>query len=233
MMKWLKTVLVLIGVGVVGSLSVNYLLEQDSQIRREMAGMSKQFGLYFGVLQDDLRRALGDFDPERARRSVVRVETPDGSCAGVLVSTNKVLSAAHCDNPDLEIIFHDGTKNKGKVIFLDAARDLMIIEVESFGNEYAPLRCELPKLGETVWIVGHPNGLYWSLSRGIISFVNRDLRAMGFGTFHIQTDALVWYGSSGGPMFDKDGNVIAIVNLRDPRSTFAFAVPSQVICDRV
>lgn len=57
--------------------------------------------------------------------------------------------------------------------------------------------------GETVYVIGHPEGLNFTLSSGMISRVPGDA--------HIQIDAPVSPGNSGGPVYDSKGNLLAVV----------------------
>jgi hypothetical protein len=59
-----------------------------------------------------------------------------------------------------------------------------------------------PTEGETVFVIGHPEGLRFTLSTGIISRMNGSM---------IQMSAPVSPGNSGGPVFDDRGNLVAIV----------------------
>ncbi|MGH7340104.1 MAG: S1C family serine protease, partial [Candidatus Rokuibacteriota bacterium] len=63
------------------------------------------------------------------------------------------------------------------------------------------------KQGHTVFAVGAPEGLERSVSEGIVSTTNRENR----GLVYIQTTAQVNPGNSGGPLFNRRGEVIGVV----------------------
>ena len=65
------------------------------------------------------------------------------------------------------------------------------------------------RVGEPVLAIGNPLGLGGSVSSGIVSALNRDIRTTPFDDF-IQTDAAINHGSSGGPLFNMQGLVIGI-----------------------
>mgnify|MGYP000479811770 CR=1 FL=1 len=59
-----------------------------------------------------------------------------------------------------------------------------------------------PRVGENIFTIGSPKGLSNSLSKGAISGLRENER--------IQIDATIDHGSSGGPLFNKNGKVIGI-----------------------
>lgn len=69
-----------------------------------------------------------------------------------------------------------------------------------FAQPLAPQ--QLTSEGQTVFVIGHPEGLRFTLSTGIISRIDGDT---------IQMSAPVSPGNSGGPVFDDKGNLVAIV----------------------
>lgn len=77
-------------------------------------------------------------------------------------------------------------------------------------------------VGDEVMAVGSPRKMYFSVSRGMVSFPNRFLD----GVEYIQTDLPINVGNSGGPLVDHDGEVVGIVSfiLRDSQG-ISFALP--------
>ena len=65
------------------------------------------------------------------------------------------------------------------------------------------------KVGEWVVAIGNPFGLGGTVTAGIVSAKNRDIRAGPYDNF-IQTDAAINSGNSGGPLFNKNGQVVGI-----------------------
>jgi S1-C subfamily serine protease len=92
-------------------------------------------------------------------------------------------------------------------------------------------------IGDEAFAVGHPFGLYGSMSTGVVSGLNRtfrhpesDQRLQGL----IQIDAAVNPGNSGGPLLNRYGQVVGIVTgLVNPTDNnffvgIGFAVPIDV-----
>jgi S1-C subfamily serine protease len=77
-------------------------------------------------------------------------------------------------------------------------------------------------VGDEVMAVGSPRKMYFSVSRGMVSFPNRFLE----GVEYIQTDLPINVGNSGGPLVDREGNVVGVVSfiLRDSQG-ISFALP--------
>lgn len=77
-------------------------------------------------------------------------------------------------------------------------------------------------VGDEVLAVGSPRKMYFSVSRGMVSFPNRFLD----GVEYIQTDLPINVGNSGGPLVDREGRVIGVVSfiLRDSQG-ISFALP--------
>jgi serine protease Do len=65
------------------------------------------------------------------------------------------------------------------------------------------------RVGDPVIAIGNPLGLGGSVSAGIVSGLNRDIRTTPFDDF-IQTDAAINHGNSGGPLFNMQGLVVGI-----------------------
>jgi len=157
--------------------------------------------------------------------------------AGFLVDEKKgwVLTNAHVSGrgtADVQVAFHSRNFINAKVRYVDTELDLAVLEIPT--NEIPPfaisakLQCNNVKLnGAEVAAFGHPHGLTFSASRGIVSRVrNYD------GLDWIQTDAAINPGNSGGPLIDlESGSVVGINAMALKKSEgLNFAVPSVPAC---
>src|SRR5438093_1463424 len=83
------------------------------------------------------------------------------------------------------------------------------------------------RVGDDAIVVGNPYALTRSLSTGVVSGLNRSVQASGQGrslSGLIQFDAAVNPGSSGGPLLNRDGDVVGIVTgLVNPTGSPAFS----------
>ena len=150
-----------------------------------------------------------------ARRSVVQVETDEGSGSGIILSADGyILTNNHVieDSRRIFVRLPDGRRLAAHVVRSSQAPDLALLRV--FASDLAPAAwgdSEGLQLGQTVLAIGHSLGLQGTptISRGIVSALRtqRNVR-------YVQTDAALNPGNSGGPLVDLRGAVIGINTMR-------------------
>ncbi len=178
------------------------------------------------------------------RPSVVLIETHgdsgDALGSGVVVSDQGlILTALHVVDgaTDINVTFADGTQTTARIDTAQADNDIAVLQVDQLPSKIVPAVLGNPNVmhvGDEAYAVGNPFGLYSSMSAGVIS---------GFGrSFHpentdrtlqglIQIDAAVNPGNSGGPLLNREGQVIGIITgIANPTSQdvfigIGFAVP--------
>lgn len=103
--------------------------------------------------------------------------------------------------------------------------DLAVITVGTESSNSLALDSTMPKVGDTVYAVGNPEGLEKTFSQGIVS----SLRKLDKGEL-IQMTAPISAGSSGGPVLNETGDVIgiAVASLKAGQN-LNFAIPSQYL----
>ncbi len=102
-----------------------------------------------------------------------------------------------------------------RVVGEDASTDVALLEVDAPSDQLHPLAlADSTKLqvGDSVVAIGNPFGLDRTVTTGIVSALQREIRAPNGFTINdvIQTDAAINPGNSGGPLLDADGRVIGI-----------------------
>ncbi|WP_273783581.1 Do family serine endopeptidase [Bartonella sp. AU15XJBT] len=149
---------------------------------------------------------------------------------GIIVTNYHVI----VDADDIEVNFTDGTKLKAKLLGKDSKTDLALLQVDVGRKKLKAVRfgdSEKARIGDWVMAIGNPYGFGGSVTVGIISARNRDLNAGPYDNF-IQTDAAINRGNSGGPLFDRNGEVIgintAIVSPSGGSIGIGFAIPSDM-----
>lgn len=116
----------------------------------------------------------------------------------------------------LEVTLHDKSTFPAKLVGTDPDTDLAVIQIQARGRTsfpFLPLKGDLSlDVGQKVLAIGNPFGLGGSLSVGIISSLERDIRTQTGRMLKniIQTDAAINPGNSGGPLLNSDGQLIGI-----------------------
>jgi S1-C subfamily serine protease len=157
-----------------------------------------------------------------------RFETIVGS--GVIIDKDgQILTNAHVVDgaASLTVTLDNGSKVTAKVMGLDPVLDLALLRVESSGPlPVAKLGDSSGiKVGDEVVAIGNPIGLDQTMTRGIVSGLNRTLPGISDEPM-IQTDAPINPGNSGGPLVDRCGQVIGLNTLiSEDAQSIGFAVP--------
>jgi S1-C subfamily serine protease len=130
-----------------------------------------------------------------------------------------------------------------QVLGRDVSSDLALLKVDSDAVDLHPLPlgdssdC---RVGDPVIAIGNPFGLDRTLTTGVVSALQRQLRAPnGFTIQHvIQTDAPIGPGNSGGPLIDAGGRVIGIssqiaTDEAGGSTGISFAIPINTAKERI
>lgn len=149
--------------------------------------------------------------------------------SGVVVTNHHVIDKAD----EIEVLFTNGDEFFAEVIGRDKETDLAVLKVRTdkklpfvmFGDS------SKARPGDPTIVIGNPFGLGTSVSTGIVSARNRNIKAGRYDDF-IQTDAAINKGNSGGPVFNNDGDVIGVTTaIYSPTGTntgVGFAVPAAL-----
>ena len=128
---------------------------------------------------------------------------------GYIITNAHVIS----DADSVKVILSDETEYEAKVIGSDSKTDLAVLKIDAKGLTAATFgNSEEAVIGEEVIAIGNAAGLFGSVTKGIISELNRDISDNGFGLKAIQTDAAINPGNSGGPLVNMYGQVIGITS---------------------
>jgi serine protease Do len=126
---------------------------------------------------------------------------------GVVLTNFHVVEGAD----SLEVTLTDGRKFASRDVKTDFKTDLAVVRLDAKGPlPYLELGdSDLMEIGDRVLAVGAPFGLTGSVTAGIVSAKNRNLRVNMYEDF-LQTDAAINPGNSGGPLVNLEGKVIGI-----------------------
>lgn len=181
--------------------------------------------------------------PEQDSDPPTEDDAPKGSSGlgtGVIINADGlILTSLHvvAGATKIELLFADGTRSPGQVVATEPEKDIAVLQPAQLPELLVPATLGNPNamnIGDEAYVVGHPLGLYGSMSAGVISGFDRtftptnsDQRLEGL----IQIDAAVNPGNSGGPLLNRYGQVVGIVaGLVNPTESnffigIGFAVP--------
>ena len=166
---------------------------------------------------------------KNAKQSIVLLSTspykdPDtnlkqsGLCSGVVVNeVGHILTNFHCiyKQKFIKVIYYDKDDWQTydvEVIGTDPLADLALLKV--LGKEekipylkFAPDMKNIPA-GTEVFALGHPMGMVWTVTKGIVSSNARFMRHPYIKA--LQTDAAINKGNSGGPLMNMRGEIVGI-----------------------
>jgi S1-C subfamily serine protease len=153
----------------------------------------------------------------RALPGVVSVRAGRGSGSGFvfdsrghIVTNNHVVDGAE---GTVSVVGSDGRRLSATVVGTDASSDIAVLRVEPTAA-LRPLDLAAPngtRVGEPVLAVGSPLGLSGSVTAGIVSALDREVRLGGSTRQNaVQTDAAINPGNSGGPLINARGEVIGV-----------------------
>ena len=153
-----------------------------------------------------------EFDINNLRSNIVTIRIGQGHGSGFFIGNNGyLLTNAHVvgDSNSVQIITSSGMEIEGQVIRKSKSRDVALIKVPLKITNSLYLKFQIPDIASDVYAAGTPidEALKTTVTKGIISNIRVDKTS---GLKFIQADASISPGNSGGPLFDKSGNVIGI-----------------------
>ena len=183
-----------------------------------------------------------------------------GQGTGVVISpSGMILTNWHVVWPyqDALVLFYPGTNTAYEDLIIDdvwyavlvdsdQARDLALLQISSnlTGTKSIPSAInsisleepELIQVGQDVFAIGHPEGLHWTYTEGVISQIRPRYRweskGHDFQATIVQTQTAVSYGSSGGPLINRNGKLVGIISHGiGNRAGFNFAISVHELRD--
>ena len=127
---------------------------------------------------------------------------------GYIITNNHVVKGAE----QARITLATGREIVGRVLGTDPSVDIGIVKIDESNLPAAPVGdSDRIEVGQQVIAIGNPLGFERTVTAGIISATNRNLRGEGAVLDNLlQTDADINPGNSGGPLVDRQGRVIGI-----------------------
>ena len=170
-------------------------------------------------------------------------KSDDSLGTGTIVDANgDILTSLHvvANATDIQVTFADGTTSNASLATKQPQDDIAVLKTDKLPAQIVPAVLGNPNamhVGDEAYVVGNPYGLYSSMSAGVISGFNRTFQPVNTNLNLkglIQIDAAVNPGNSGGPLLNRYGEVIGIVEgLVNPTNQnffvgIGFAIPINV-----
>jgi putative serine protease PepD len=152
----------------------------------------------------------------------IKAVTQDGQDSGTGIVLNEeglILTNDHVIAGATSLTVNAGgatsTTRPATVVGEEANSDLALIHVDPSGLGLKPLKLvssSSVQVGDSVYAIGNPYGLEETLTRGIVSALDREISAPDASkiTGAIQTDAALNPGNSGGPLLNEQGDVVGV-----------------------
>ena len=159
----------------------------------------------------------------------------------VIDDAGHIVTASHVvdDATSVTVTFEDGTTRTARRLGHDDATDVAVLKIDPEGLALRPLKLGSSTsldVGDEVAAIGAPFGYGRSISTGIVSGIDRTIKAPnGFTVAHaIQTDAALNPGNSGGPLLNTEGEVVGIADQiatggSQQSAGVGFAVPIDLV----
>ena len=148
---------------------------------------------------------------EQYQKAIIQIATAGGTGTGFYVKEyDLIVTNAHVVAEEAEVTIAGKAFEKAlsRVWYTDRKHDLAFLQ--------APASVELPEVrlgiyeqmkdGDSVVAIGHPYGLNYTATQGVISKVDR----IREGLKYIQIDAAINPGNSGGPLVNMNGEIIGV-----------------------
>ena len=128
--------------------------------------------------------------------------------------------------------------HNAKLIKVNKTKDLAMLEVEKLPVRLKPVvygKFDRIRPGQTSFAIGHPEGLLWTFTSGMISQVRPNYNWRYEGSRHsanvIQTQAAINPGNSGGPLFNKNKELIGLNTFTSEGENLNFAIAINDVID--
>jgi S1-C subfamily serine protease len=191
----------------------------DSEINLLKASTSEDFS---GIIEDSVK-------------SVVTIKTDVSQGTGFIIDEDGyVVTNAHVMEgaKAAAVITYDGEQHSVALTGTDTQMDIALLKIAGTYEKLALGDSDDVSVGEKVIAIGNPLGLQFSVSEGIISAIHRE--GVNGLEAYIQTDAALNPGNSGGPLIDKQGEVVGINNFKiGEGENLGFALESDYVKDTV
>jgi len=204
--------------------------EMLHELGSQVGTIDQQFAELQASVDEDFSGVVENSIP-----SVLTIRTNVGQGTGFVIADNGyVVTNAHvlAGGRWVQAIDYEQEVMDAELIGYNEDLDIALLRIPEDLPEFDLADSDNIQIGERVLAIGNPLGLQFSASQGIVSAVHRE-GPNGLDAY-IQTDAALNPGNSGGPLINKQGDVVGINNFKiGLGESLGFALESNYIVDIV
>ena len=166
----------------------------------------------------------------KTRPAVVVINTDDALASGFIIKPDGIIVTNHhvvANAKAMSVTLSTGEVYRNvSLLSDDPINDLAFLKIEAVDLPTVPLgNSNNVKLGDEVLLVGAPEGLEQTVSNGLISGIRLD-----DGIRILQTSAAASHGSSGGPLINRNGEVVGVMSFKlENGENLNFAIPINYV----
>lgn len=169
------------------------------------------------------------------------MEIPSGTGSGFLWDKNgHIITNYHVIRgaSRAQITLFDQSTWDAELVGAAPEKDLAVLRIKAPANKLVPIprgSSGRLRVGQSVYAIGNPFGLDYTLTTGIVSALGREIKSQSGIPIRdvIQTDAAINPGNSGGPLLDSSGKLIgvntAIYSPSGASAGIGFSIPVDVV----
>ena len=178
----------------------------------------------------------------RDRWSLRALEVPAGTGTGfVWDRAGHVVTNYHvvANGSGFDVTLVDGSTQQAELVGVDPTKDIAVLRIDNGDRALIPIELAAPGseliVGQKAIAIGNPFGLDHTLTVGVVSAIDREVKGIGGVTIRemIQTDAAINPGNSGGPLLNSRGQLIGmntmIYSKSGSNAGIGFAVPLSAL----
>ncbi len=206
-------------------------LSQDEQRTIELFERCSKSVVYISPMATRLQRTLFGY------RDVIETGTGSGFIwddrGHIITNYHVIRGAERC-----LVTLPDNSSHEASLVGVYPDKDIAVLHVATSPDQLQPIAVGASsdlRVGQSVYAIGNPFGLDFTLTTGVVSALNREIESLTGRTIQgvVQTDAAINPGNSGGPLLDSAGRLIGMNTMIMSRSGssagIGFAVPVDTI----
>lgn len=192
---------------------------------------------------EQVNRGVVNINTKSSRRDMfflIDIPSEGAGSGSVIDRQGHILTNYHVieGTTEVAVTLFNGKTYDASFVGADPINDTAVIKIDAPAAELFPVKfgdSNRMRVGMQVFAIGNPFGLERTLTTGVVSSLNRSLRVHNNRTIKsiIQIDAAINPGSSGGPLLDNRGHLIAmntaIASRTGQSAGVGFAIPSAIL----